>query len=173
MDLISHIDLLTLDVIRLPFDIIGFTFICTLQIYVTIIRCAIFTFIYRHTVLYFHQFLFEFLYMSGWAYETMASSRQDTITSWWRHQMETFSALLALCAGNSPVTGKFPHKGQCGGALMFSLICAWTHGWVNNRKASEFDVPKLISLNLEMIEVYDLLFITNIFEYDLSWFPCL
>ena len=27
---------------------------------------------------------------------------------WWRHQMETFSALLALCAGNSPVTGEFP-----------------------------------------------------------------
>ena len=29
-------------------------------------------------------------------------------SSWWRHQMETFSALLAICAGNSPVTGKFP-----------------------------------------------------------------
>ena len=29
-------------------------------------------------------------------------------TSWWRHQMETFSALLALCAGNSPVTDEFP-----------------------------------------------------------------
>ena len=28
--------------------------------------------------------------------------------TWWRHQMETFSALLALCAGNSPVTGDFP-----------------------------------------------------------------
>ena len=28
--------------------------------------------------------------------------------SWWRHQMETFSALLAICAGNSPVTGEFP-----------------------------------------------------------------
>ena len=27
---------------------------------------------------------------------------------WWRLQMETFSALLALCAGNSPVTGEFP-----------------------------------------------------------------
>ena len=25
------------------------------------------------------------------------------LPSWWRHQMETFSALLALCAGNSPV----------------------------------------------------------------------
>ena len=30
------------------------------------------------------------------------------VFSWWRHQMETFSALLALCAGNSPVTGEFP-----------------------------------------------------------------
>ena len=28
--------------------------------------------------------------------------------TWWRHQMEIFSALLAICAGNSPVTGEFP-----------------------------------------------------------------
>ena len=28
--------------------------------------------------------------------------------SWWRHQMGTFSALLTLCVGNSPVTGDFP-----------------------------------------------------------------
>ena len=28
--------------------------------------------------------------------------------SWWRHQMETFSALLAIRAGNSPVPGDFP-----------------------------------------------------------------
>ena len=28
--------------------------------------------------------------------------------SWWRHQMETSSALLAICAGNSQVTGEFP-----------------------------------------------------------------
>ena len=27
--------------------------------------------------------------------------------TWWRHQMETFSALLAICAGNSLVTGEF------------------------------------------------------------------
>ena len=30
--------------------------------------------------------------------------------AWWRHQMETFSALLALCVGNSPVTGEFPSQ---------------------------------------------------------------
>ena len=27
---------------------------------------------------------------------------------WWRHQMRTFSALLAISAGNSPVSGEFP-----------------------------------------------------------------
>ena len=31
-----------------------------------------------------------------------------TSMTWWRHQMETFSALLAICAGNSPVSGEFP-----------------------------------------------------------------
>ena len=30
--------------------------------------------------------------------------------TWWRHQMEVFSALLALCAGNSLVAGEFPAK---------------------------------------------------------------
>ena len=28
--------------------------------------------------------------------------------AWWRHQMETFSALLAICAGNSPGPGEIP-----------------------------------------------------------------
>ena len=28
--------------------------------------------------------------------------------TWWRHQMETFSALLTICAGNSTVPGEFP-----------------------------------------------------------------
>ena len=37
-----------------------------------------------------------------------ASVKFDMRTSWWRHQMETFSALLAICAGNSPVSGEFP-----------------------------------------------------------------
>ena len=30
--------------------------------------------------------------------------------TWWRPQMETFSALLAICAGNSLVTGEFPSQ---------------------------------------------------------------
>ena len=29
-------------------------------------------------------------------------------SAWWCHQMDTFSALLAICTGNSPVPGEFP-----------------------------------------------------------------
>ena len=29
---------------------------------------------------------------------------------WWHHQMKAFSALLAVCAGNSWVTGEFPSQ---------------------------------------------------------------
>ena len=30
-----------------------------------------------------------------------------------------------------------PHKGQWHRALMFSLICAWTNGWANNRDTGD------------------------------------
>ena len=53
----------------------------------------------------------------------------------WRHQMETFSALLAICAGihRSPVNS--PYKGQWRGAFMFCLISTRMNGWVNNRES--------------------------------------
>ena len=35
----------------------------------------------------------------------------------------------------SPVNS--PHKDQWRGALMFSLICVWINGWVNNREAGD------------------------------------
>ena len=31
-------------------------------------------------------------------------------STWWRHQMGTFSALLAFCEGSPPVTGEFPSQ---------------------------------------------------------------
>ena len=57
--------------------------------------------------------------------------------SWWRHQMETFSALLALCAGNSPVTGEFPSQRPVTRSFDASLICAWINAWVNHREAGD------------------------------------
>ena len=75
------------------------------------------------------------------------------LISWWRHQIETFSTLLAIYAGNSPVTVNFPHKSQWRGALMFSLICAWINDWVNNggavdlrRHRAHYDVTTMWSL---------------------------
>ena len=43
-------------------------------------------------------------YPDGW----QGAKFSSLTSSWWRHQMETFSAPLAFCVGNSPVTGAFP-----------------------------------------------------------------
>ena len=51
--------------------------------------------------------------------------------------METFSALLGLCAGNSPVTGEFPAQRSVTPSIDVSFICAWINGWVNNREAGD------------------------------------
>ena len=47
----------------------------------------------------------------------------DELSTWWRHQMETFSALLALCEGNPPVTGEFPSQRALTRSFDVSLIC--------------------------------------------------
>ena len=49
--------------------------------------------------------------------------------------METFSALLAFCAGNSPVNS--PHKGHWRRALMFLWSAPSINAWVNNREAGD------------------------------------
>ena len=56
------------------------------------------------------------------------------IFPWWRHQMETCSALLALCAGNSPATGEFPSQRP---VTRIFFICVWINGWVNNREVDD------------------------------------
>ena len=59
--------------------------------------------------------------------------------TWWRHHMETFSALLALCAGKSPVTTESSSQRKASDAELwrFTLICAWTNGWVNDGDAGD------------------------------------
>ena len=51
----------------------------------------------------------------------------------WKH----FPRYWPSVRGNhrSPVNS--PHKGQWRRALMFSLICVWINGWVNNREAGD------------------------------------
>ena len=61
------------------------------------------------------------IYTSFWLKDTLSTALVDAVQmwdvnislpldhifSWWRHQIETFSAFSALCAGNSPVSGEF------------------------------------------------------------------
>ena len=70
--------------------------------------------------------------------------------AWWRHQMETFSALLAICAGNSPVPGEFPTQRPVN-------QWAWINGRVNNREAGDlrryrahYDVTVMEYQNVEL-----------------------
>ena len=58
--------------------------------------------------------------------------------------METFSALLAICAGNSPVPDEFPTQGPVTRSFdiyfdlrPFTLICARINGRVNNREGGD------------------------------------
>ena len=41
-------------------------------------------------------------------FHLLAECGEWLYVSWWRHSMETFSALLVICAENSPVPGEFP-----------------------------------------------------------------
>ena len=50
--------------------------------------------------------------------------------------MQWFSALLALCVGNSPVTGEFLLHRPVTWSLDF-FICTWINGWVNNHGAGD------------------------------------
>ena len=57
--------------------------------------------------------------------------------TWWRHQMQPFPRYWPFVRGihRSPVNS--PPKCQWRGAFVFSLICAWTNGWVRNRNAGD------------------------------------
>ena len=43
-------------------------------------------------------------------FRTVIYIQREILKPWWRHQMETFSVSLALCAGSSPASGKFPSQ---------------------------------------------------------------
>ena len=58
------------------------------------------------------------------------------ICTWWRDQMETFSALLILCAGNSPVIGESPSQSPVTRSFdVFFDPCL--SGWINNGEAGD------------------------------------
>ena len=58
-------------------------------------------------------------------------------TAWWRHQKEAFSALLAICAGNSPVPGEFPTQRPVTRSFDVYYDLCPNKRWVNKREAGD------------------------------------
>ena len=58
--------------------------------------------------------------------------------TWWRHEMETFSTLLAICAGNSPVIGEFPAQRPVTRSFDVYFDLLWINVWANNGEAGDF-----------------------------------
>ena len=66
----------------------------------------------------------SFLYSNWWLY--------DDVIKW-----KYFPRYWPFLRGIHRPTVNSPHKGQCRGALMFSLVCAWMNGSVKNREAGD------------------------------------
>ena len=92
--------------------------------------------------------------------------------TWWRHQMEPFAALLALCAGNSPATGEFPTQSSVTQSFYVFYNLAWTNSKVNSRDAVDlrchrprYDVIVMIRRNRPHIRVRYILISLRLFVY--------
>ena len=79
--------------------------------------------------------------------------------TWWRHQIETFSALLVLCVGNSPVTGEFPSQSPKPRSFDVFFDLRLNKRWINFREAGDlrrhrphYDTPVMtVSLLLRIL----------------------
>ena len=78
--------------------------------------------------------------INEWGDQVSGSEMEHAIHggySWWRHQIEKFSASLAICAGNSPVTGEFPAQRPVKRSFDVFFDLPLNKRWVNNREAGD------------------------------------
>ena len=71
-----------------------------------------------------------------WIISSQTICEHDDVIKW-KHFPRSWPFVRGI--HRSPVNS--PHKGQWRGALMFSLICAWINGQVNNREAGLYETP--------------------------------
>ena len=98
------------------------------------------------------------------------------------HQNEYISASVMLMPSNDDFirgnafripghlwgesTGGFSHRGQWRGALMFSLIRAWTNGWANNRDTGDL---RRYPVHYEVTAVYAFQRYYHAWIVDMIW----
>ena len=76
---------------------------------------------------FFHLYPFR---TNPWARSQSQDGPCSHITSWWHHDLETFSSLLALGKRNPLISGGFPS--QWTKITWKFFMCACTNGWTNN-----------------------------------------
>ena len=79
---------------------------------------------------------------AGWYCSSAGNHHEVEVLSAWWSMMTSSNGNLFRVAGpfhRSPVDLPVDslHKGQWRGALMYSVICAWTNAWANNRDAGD------------------------------------
>ena len=94
---------------------------------------------------------------------------------WWRHQMEPFSVLLAICARNSPVPGEFPAQRPVTRSFDVFFIYVWINGCVNNREAGDlrrhrahYDVIVMLCMNTVMWNMK--IAIKDVIKGEMAWY---
>ena len=79
---------------------------------------------------------------SGYQYVTKHLARNLSNYFNWQHddviKWKHFPRYWPFVRGIHRFPGTSPHKGQWRGTLMFSVICVWINGWVNNREAGDW-----------------------------------
>ena len=97
-----------------------------------------------------------------WLAATVCILHDDVIK--WKHFPRCWPFVQGIHL--SPVNS--PHKGTWRGALMFSLICAWINGWVNNHDAGDL---RLLRSHYDVIVSFNSLLIVSqtTFSNAFSW----
>ena len=87
---------------------------------------------------------------------------QIGLKSWCRHQMESFSTLLALCAGNSPVTGEFSSQRPVARSFDIYFDLRLNYNWANNgntgdlgRHRAHYDVTVICSSDVFLLRFWE------------------
>ena len=110
-------------------------------------------------------------FVTHWGQQKIAGILYDVfkfiLLSLWRHQMETFSVWLALCARNSPATVEFPAQRPVTQSFNFSMIYAW----INSKQSWSwwFETP---SRSLWRHCNANLWYLIKFFLFFLIEFPC-
>ena len=85
----------------------------------------------------YNQYLMRWISLSSCLSEIWSGCGMNAFCMMTSSNGNIFRITGHLCVGNSPITGEFPHKGQWHWPLMFTLICVWINGWVNNRDTGD------------------------------------